>query len=644
MGGGASTNFSKVSAGQLFKGAVQRTTNQKEKYESDTGGKQRKPDIVSQAGLPVDNIVHAGSKSRNSLTAGETELGCEHGKSISTSSESQLRQTAEGGTSSTPSKASSGNVSIDKVGARALCSVDLRAETDALKGSPSNRPTRTIIPPGAVAVTPSVRPADTHSKYLPFTSPVRFVGRNSSNEKLLFASSEPPSASAAIEVAAQIAASKHFTAINDPASNSSRPHMPGSIFPPQRIGGGLISTAPPKPKGPTSTPQKSRSPSFTVPLPSTPQRSRSPSFTLIARSRSPSFSAPQRDRSPSLNSNSDSPRRMRPPGPGYIRPPDTNHTVRSFHYNGSRPSSVFTGPGAPSVRGVAAGPHPPGQFSTTGCHNRPKSSNHNNLDPNRRLPSRPFPSNALDKERNVFSYDDDEQYSAVFTDPAMAEPMSAKPSVIPPLHLNSNLNGNMSLSFPTGHQNTPTARQQSPAPMRGVGTASPGLRVNTNTSQINLMASVASGLMARSSGPHSAMSSARGMSNGMNTPNGMGTTRSMAPPNSATAYEVKETNDVKRNRAKLPPTMIHAKPTTGDWLKKRYIVNNYILLDTLGTGSYGEVSLVVQNKFFASLCRMNNLSWTLNRPAIIPFYVVRQIIFEISVFLSLSDLLLTTTR
>ena len=107
------------------------------------------------------------------------------------------------------------------------------------------------------------------------------------------------------------------------------------------------------------------------------------------------------------------------------------------------------------------------------------------------------------------------------------------------------------------------------------------------------MASVASGLIARSSGPHSALSSARGIGNGMNTPNGMGTTRSMAPPNSATAYEVKETNDVKRNRAKLPPTMIHAKPTTGDWLKKRYIVNNYILLDTLGTGSYGEVSLFV---------------------------------------------------
>ena len=58
-------------------------------------------------------------------------------------------------------------------------------------------------------------------------------------------------------------------------------------------------------------------------------------------------------------------------------------------------------------------------------------------------------------------------------------------------------------------------------------------------------------------------------------------------------HAVKETSDVKRNRAQLPSTLTHAVPTTGDWLKKRYIVNNYILLDTLGTGSYGEVSVCV---------------------------------------------------
>lgn len=59
----------------------------------------------------------------------------------------------------------------------------------------------------------------------------------------------------------------------------------------------------------------------------------------------------------------------------------------------------------------------------------------------------------------------------------------------------------------------------------------------------------------------------------------------------AESHEVKETSDVKRNRAQLPSALSHQQPTTGDWLKKRYIVNNYILLDTLGTGSYGEVRL-----------------------------------------------------
>jgi [calcium/calmodulin-dependent protein kinase] kinase len=66
-----------------------------------------------------------------------------------------------------------------------------------------------------------------------------------------------------------------------------------------------------------------------------------------------------------------------------------------------------------------------------------------------------------------------------------------------------------------------------------------------------------------------------------------------APPKpmNKAPHEVKETTDVKRNRAQLPSQLIHAKPTTGDWLKKRYIVNNYILLDVLGVGSYGEVRM-----------------------------------------------------
>lgn len=68
--------------------------------------------------------------------------------------------------------------------------------------------------------------------------------------------------------------------------------------------------------------------------------------------------------------------------------------------------------------------------------------------------------------------------------------------------------------------------------------------------------------------------------------------RPIAPkPNSNSPHTVKETKDVKRNKAQLPSALTHAKPTTGNWLKKRYIVNNYILLDVLGTGSYGEVRL-----------------------------------------------------
>lgn len=65
-----------------------------------------------------------------------------------------------------------------------------------------------------------------------------------------------------------------------------------------------------------------------------------------------------------------------------------------------------------------------------------------------------------------------------------------------------------------------------------------------------------------------------------------------APPQRANPRAVKETSDVKRNKAQMPSNLDHAKPTAGDWLKKRYIVNNYILLDTLGTGSYGEVGCI----------------------------------------------------
>ena len=42
--------------------------------------------------------------------------------------------------------------------------------------------------------------------------------------------------------------------------------------------------------------------------------------------------------------------------------------------------------------------------------------------------------------------------------------------------------------------------------------------------------------------------------------------------------------------------MQHQMPTSGAWLNKRYIVNNYILLGSLGTGSYAEVRLAKEKK------------------------------------------------
>lgn len=80
--------------------------------------------------------------------------------------------------------------------------------------------------------------------------------------------------------------------------------------------------------------------------------------------------------------------------------------------------------------------------------------------------------------------------------------------------------------------------------------------------------------------------------NGGVTRGGPGALRPSAPPpkpSVSSPHAVKETKDVKRNVAQLPSHLSHAKPTTGNWLNKRYIVNNFILLDSLGNGSYGEV-------------------------------------------------------
>ena len=54
---------------------------------------------------------------------------------------------------------------------------------------------------------------------------------------------------------------------------------------------------------------------------------------------------------------------------------------------------------------------------------------------------------------------------------------------------------------------------------------------------------------------------------------------------------VKDTFEVDKKRATLPK-FAHPLPTCGDFLKKRTLLNNYILLDVIGTGSFAEVRLV----------------------------------------------------
>eukprot|EP00903_Cladosiphon_okamuranus_P018574 g17097.t1 len=67
---------------------------------------------------------------------------------------------------------------------------------------------------------------------------------------------------------------------------------------------------------------------------------------------------------------------------------------------------------------------------------------------------------------------------------------------------------------------------------------------------------------------------------------------------------VKDTANITRKKAQLPQQeqLEHPTPVGGSWLKNRYIVNNYILLEPLGTGSYAEVRLAKEktsNKLYA---------------------------------------------
>jgi hypothetical protein len=227
--------------------------------------------------------------------------------------------------------------------------------------------------------------------------------------------------------------------------------------------------------------------------------------------------------------------------------------------------------------------------------------NRPNIDPNRRL-QRPLPngipvgSTNITKSRSSDNSDMEDEKDVV---------IPPRPKNIPSLYLNSSMNTNMNTAPPTGLLPN-SKRSSSPGPL-SINTNISG--IGTSTAQNTMMSTAMSARNNMNMGKsynstqytdsresnkmNTAGRAPSSNSTGASTPTNyrIGTVVKPSTPVTNLQYEVKETNDVKRNRVKLPPTMTHAKPTTGDWLKKRYIVNNYILLDTLGTGSYGEVRL-----------------------------------------------------
>ncbi|CAM9644716.1 unnamed protein product, partial [Scytosiphon promiscuus] len=98
-------------------------------------------------------------------------------------------------------------------------------------------------------------------------------------------------------------------------------------------------------------------------------------------------------------------------------------------------------------------------------------------------------------------------------------------------------------------------------------------------------------------------SAVRPASSGGPPPPAMGSGRSVVGGGAGTAATgvrlskeqeaVKDTANITRKKAQLPQQeqLEHPTPVGGSWLKNRYIVNNYILLQPLGTGSYAEVRL-----------------------------------------------------
>jgi len=112
----------------------------------------------------------------------------------------------------------------------------------------------------------------------------------------------------------------------------------------------------------------------------------------------------------------------------------------------------------------------------------------------------------------------------------------------------------------------------------------------------------------RLSSTSSSSSTASITSNGTSAPLSQPSPQAPRTPN-----HVKDTRKVQRKHQSLPENMGHAMPKTGNWAKNRYIVNNYILLDVLGAGSYAEVNewlyLTIENVYFRNIIKSTYRYW-----------------------------------
>jgi hypothetical protein len=278
-------------------------------------------------------------------------------------------------------------------------------------------------------------------------------------------------------------------------------------------------------------------------------------------------------------------------GAGVVRPPDSNNQtgVGMFNTTGpsSRPPVNVTSGGRGSAGRGTAGPHPPGprpvavEFSTNLESIRPNI----NIKTPERIRGSPAgrPGNGNYTTNNTMNstlnsnsnYSEEELLSCNFTDNGKDETLTVKPISIPSLQLRNNMTYNTGTSS-SSHQNGVNAPSD---PSRsGMGLAPKGLRINTSTGPlIGQRITTPVGLlnpsqMSQNGQPQyattaSSSSNYTGNANmstrgGSAVPSRVG---SAVPSSSSSgAYEVKETNDVKRNRVKLPPTLTHAKPTTGN--------------------------------------------------------------------------------